>query len=91
MLISSQAIAYQVYHASKILLNLNFDPDPAESHCLGSMQFLHQRRQIEKSREQIFLVFNSGVPDTWSLVSTQCLYIAGYRRSVGKASHNRTY
>ncbi|OJJ79305.1 uncharacterized protein ASPGLDRAFT_1055385 [Aspergillus glaucus CBS 516.65] len=71
------AIAYQVYHASKILLNLHRPPIPAESRGLGHTQSLWTRRQIERSREQIFLVSNAGVPDTWSLVSTQCLYIAG--------------
>lgn len=71
------AIAYQVYHASKILLNLHSYPSIPEGFIIGSSQSLKHRREIEKSREQIFLVSNSGIPDTWSLVSTQCLYIAG--------------
>ncbi|CAI7590020.1 unnamed protein product [Penicillium bialowiezense] len=71
------AIAYQVYHASKILLNLNSYPAVPDGFIIGSSQSLTHRREIEKSREQIFLVSNAGIPDTWSLVSTQCLYIAG--------------
>lgn len=74
---SSAAIAYQVYHASKILLNLNSYPAVPDGFIIGSSQSLTHRREIEKSREQIFLVSNAGIPDTWSLVSTQCLYIAG--------------
>ncbi|GKZ26478.1 hypothetical protein AbraIFM66951_003628 [Aspergillus brasiliensis] len=71
------AIAYQVYHASKILLNLNSYPPVSEAFIIGSRQSLSHRREIERSREQILLVSNSGIPDTCSLVSTQCLYIAG--------------
>ncbi|KAJ5322738.1 hypothetical protein N7452_011027 [Penicillium brevicompactum] len=71
------AIAFQVYHASKILLNLHSYPPMSDGFIIGSSQSLTHRREIEKSREQIFLVSNSGIPDPWSLVSTQCLYIAG--------------
>lgn len=46
-------------------------------HGLRSVQYSSNFRQIERSREQIFLVSNAGVGDTWSLISTQCLYIAG--------------
>ncbi|KAJ5319161.1 uncharacterized protein N7506_011865 [Penicillium brevicompactum] len=71
------AIAFQVYHASKILLNLHSYPPMSDGFIIGSSQSLTHRREIEKSREQIFLVSNSGIPGPWSLVSTQCLYIAG--------------
>ncbi|CAI7669022.1 unnamed protein product [Penicillium crustosum] len=71
------AVAYQVYHASKILLNLHFESTTFQNSMKSLSQSLSQRRQIEKSREQVFLVSNSGIPDTWSLISTQCLYIAG--------------
>ena len=50
---------------------------PSESPGGDRIQSLYSRREIEKSREQIFMVSNAGVPDAWSLVSTQCLYIAG--------------
>ncbi|KAL4791238.1 hypothetical protein BDV19DRAFT_314373 [Aspergillus venezuelensis] len=71
------AIAFQVYHASKILLRLHCPLMPSESPGGDRIQSLISRREIEKSREQIFMVSNAGVPDAWSLVSTQCLYIAG--------------
>ncbi|KAL4955669.1 fungal-specific transcription factor domain-containing protein [Aspergillus filifer] len=71
------AIAFQVYHASKILLRLHSPSMPSEFPGGDRIQSLTSRREIEKSREQIFMVSNAGVPDAWSLVSTQCLYIAG--------------
>ncbi|KAL5333038.1 hypothetical protein BJX70DRAFT_392501 [Aspergillus crustosus] len=71
------AIAHQVYHASKILLRLHRPSLPSENTGPGRNQYLSNRREIEKSRQQIFLVSNSGIPDTWSLVSTQCLFVAG--------------
>lgn len=74
--LTSAAIAHQVYHASKILLNLHCPP-VSESLGLGQPQYLATRRRIERSREQIFLISNAGVSDPWSLISTQCLYIAG--------------
>ncbi|KAL4920308.1 hypothetical protein BDW62DRAFT_15581 [Aspergillus aurantiobrunneus] len=72
-----RAIAYQVYHASKILLRLYFPLLPCEITGTDRIQTLSSRREINRSREQVFLVSNAGVPDTWSLVSTQCLYVAG--------------
>ncbi|KAE8164455.1 hypothetical protein BDV40DRAFT_114140 [Aspergillus tamarii] len=71
------AIGYQVYHASKILLTLHSPSILSESTGPARIQSLSNRRQIERSREQIFLISNAGVPDTWSLISTQCLFVAG--------------
>jgi hypothetical protein len=70
------AIAHQVYHASKILLNLHC-PILETQHGLGQPRYLANHCRIERSREEIFLISNAGVPDAWSLISTQCLYIAG--------------
>ncbi|KAL4934013.1 fungal specific transcription factor domain-containing protein [Aspergillus undulatus] len=71
------AIAYQVYHASRILLRLHCPSVPSRSSGTDRVQSLSTRREIEKSREQIFLVSNAGVADSWSLISTQCLFVAG--------------
>jgi hypothetical protein len=71
------ALAHEVYHASKIILALHRPPPIPEARGLGNLASLSLRRHIETSREQIFLTANSGIPDAWSLVSAQCLYIAG--------------
>ncbi|KAL3467672.1 fungal-specific transcription factor domain-containing protein [Aspergillus heterothallicus] len=71
------AIALQVYHASKILLNLHYPPETVENACMGRFQHIDTRRCIERSREAIFQISNAGISDTWSLLSTQCLYVAG--------------
>ncbi|RAH49740.1 fungal specific transcription factor domain-containing protein [Aspergillus brunneoviolaceus CBS 621.78] len=83
------AIAFQVYHASKILLNLHFPPEPVGHYHLEQLQHLTTRRCIEQSRNEIFLISNAGIPDTWSLISTQCLYIAGLVTD-GVLERNRT-
>lgn len=71
------AVAHQVFHASKILLYIHrttFVPDgPGLTNC----SFLSLRRRIEMHRWNIFWIANSKIPDSWGLVSTQCLYIAG--------------
>ncbi|VUC35369.1 unnamed protein product [Clonostachys rosea] len=73
------AVANQVYNASKIILALNRRQETASAALRGlaDSAFLSTQRRIEWHRRQIFLTANAGIPDAWSLVSSQCLYIAG--------------
>ncbi|KAI9042465.1 uncharacterized protein KD926_005544 [Aspergillus affinis] len=68
------AISHQLYHASKILLGLY---TPSSSSSSANSNPLHTRRELEKSRREIFMIANSRIDQTWGLISTQCLYVAG--------------
>ncbi|KAF4463253.1 Lysine biosynthesis regulatory LYS14 [Fusarium albosuccineum] len=80
------AVANQVYHASKILLHLHQTRNAPMARGLANCSFLTLRRRIESHRKEIFLTANSGIPGAWSLVSSQCLYIAGL---VTEETHDR--
>ncbi|KAH8895307.1 hypothetical protein GQ53DRAFT_838975 [Thozetella sp. PMI_491] len=71
------AIAHEAYHACNIILSINRPPPTPKPGGLGIYSFLNLRQKIAKSCEEIFLVANAGIPNAWSLVSVQCLYIAG--------------
>ncbi|OAL34470.1 hypothetical protein AYO20_06313 [Fonsecaea nubica] len=81
------AVGIQMYHACQILLALSGLPSPSrrqgQGHGQGQGIFtataesLSVRRLINRSREQILLIANSGTTDPFSFTSTQCLYIAG--------------
>lgn len=69
------AVSHQLYHASRILLELH------TSKCLMPQQQayspLRTHREIQKSRQEIFMIAKSLLDEAWGLISTQCLYIAG--------------
>ncbi|KAI9929398.1 hypothetical protein MW887_000868 [Aspergillus wentii] len=66
------AVSHQLYHTSKILLTLHRPSTSDTAH-----DPFHTRRELEKSRREVFMVANSKIHETWGLISTQCLYIAG--------------
>ncbi|OJJ03053.1 hypothetical protein ASPVEDRAFT_151621 [Aspergillus versicolor CBS 583.65] len=71
------AVATQLYHASKLMLALKWCQQSHQPPGLANSSFLSQQRRIHYHREQILLTANSGIPDAWGLISTQCLYLAG--------------
>ncbi|EXJ89998.1 hypothetical protein A1O3_03066 [Capronia epimyces CBS 606.96] len=75
------AVGLQMYHASQILLGLNgatWPSEPREARGSYAQQSLSTRRLIDRSRKQILLIASGGLPEAFSFVSTQCLYIAGW-------------
>ncbi|KIW82924.1 hypothetical protein Z517_02167 [Fonsecaea pedrosoi CBS 271.37] len=83
------AVGIQMYHACQILLALSGLPSSSRRQGQGhghgqgqgiftaTAESLSVRRLINRSREQILLIANSGTTDPFSFTSTQCLYIAG--------------
>ncbi|KAH8435134.1 uncharacterized protein LDX57_012763 [Aspergillus melleus] len=71
------AISHQLYHASKILLGLHTPSSSPGSSNSNENNPLRTRRELERSRREIFMIANSRIDQTWGLISTQCLYVAG--------------
>ncbi|KAF2021190.1 hypothetical protein BU24DRAFT_416856 [Aaosphaeria arxii CBS 175.79] len=71
------AIAHQMYHASHILLALHEPPSLVPTIGISNLHTLNVRRQIEHHRQQVVAAADSGIGEAWSLLSTQCLYVAG--------------